>query len=469
MEKYFHIVKTSPYYLDVDDSILYDYSFLPLEKNESLLTVLSSEFNYNTISNFEDLIGEKIEVIEIDNKTLEDLFDIYFSNNKEITNIFALDNGDNSNHEIIDYLNNLIEVSIKNRYTDIHVEPFKDFLRIRCRNDGRLFEYDKLSKKNQSIVTTRLKILGGLEISEKRLPQDGRITFTYRDRDVDLRIASVPVLYGEKISIRILDSKFYFDELDKLGLKSNQIRSIRDVIHKNEGLILVCGPTNSGKSTTVAAMINEVNREDINIITIEDPVENKINGVNQIEVNYKTGLHFENALNAILRHDPEIISIGELRSKETISTGLRASMTGHMVFSTIHTTDSISTIFRMKDMGAENYLISNALKLVISQRLIRLLCPSCKEKYIDDSNYFSGPTELFRPIGCNHCQDGFKGRIGVFEILEITEEIRDLINKGAEYKDILKAAKKNNFKSLNFEFNQLLLAGYTSIGEYVYI
>ena len=473
MSTYKYKIQKDPLYLELDNNYLNNNNVIPYKLEDDKVFFLGPHSNYNLISNLEFLLNKQVEIIKVPTDEYVQLNHLYFEKKnhfkKHELNIFNLDNENMDNIEIINYLNELIELSIIEKASDIHIEPFKDHIRIRRRIDGKLFTYNRLPLENLSIITTRLKILGGLEISEKRLPHDGRITFDYKNRDVDLRIATIPVIYGEKISIRILDSGLQYNNIDNLGLNKTTKNKLIKNINSGFGFILVCGPTSSGKSTTVSAMLNEINKDSINIITIEDPVEYKVQGINQIEINYRTGLKFENTLNAILRHDPEVISIGELRSKETITTGLRASMTGHLVFSTLHTKDSISSIFRLRDMGVENYILSNSLTLIVSQRLVRVLCSKCKEKYIDDSGYFDDKTLLYKPIGCSQCNDGFIGRRGVFEVLEIDENIKTLINNNNSYNSILKAAKKKGFTTLKEEFDNLLLSGITSIEEFTVI
>lgn len=430
----------------------------------------------------DDLIRQNIEFLferTCINKCLsdEDFFNVKklfiekIDNLEDISiNIFKIDeNEDLSNLEIIKYLNEMIYKAIVKDATDIHIEPFEDYIRLRFRIDGILQVVDKISKKYLSIIITRIKILGGMDISERRLPQDGRITFKYNDRDIDLRISTVPTIYGEKIAIRILDSYFKFTELESLGLNEEEIYIIENSIQNLNGLILVCGPTNSGKTTTIYSMLNKLNSDEINITTLEDPVEYKIDGINQIQINYKTGLEFLNTLNYLLRQDPEILFIGEIREEATVKTALRAAITGELVISTIHTKDSISTIDRLRDMNAENYLISSGLKLIISQRLVRKLCQECRKKVNTKHPLFDNLEYSYMPVGCSKCNNGYKGRVALFEILKIDDEIKKLINENKSYDEIYKVAKDKGFKNLKEICMEAIEKGTTSIEEIIKI
>lgn len=276
----------------------------------------------------------------------------------------------------------------------------------------------------------------------------------------------IPTIHGEKITIRILDSENKYKSLNSLGMSKVDSDYIKNEINKLSGMMLVCGPTNSGKTTTIYSLLNEINKENINIVTLEDPVEYKIYGINQIQINNRQGLMFNNTLRNILRADPEIISIGEIRDEETVQTGLRAAITGHYVFSTIHTRNSISAIFRLKDMKAKEYLISSALNTIISQRLIRILCDNCKEKSNEDLSRYN-IKQHYLPVGCSKCNNGYKGRMGVFEIFKIDEDIKSLINSGGTYNEILNKAKSKGFKTLEENLIEKVNLGVTSFDEII--
>lgn len=445
---------------------------LKIEENGTQILLTNNTHDYNSTSNIKYLFGSDIELINISTETYNELIDFLrvkdFTYSKVETKlkIFKAEaNEDDSNLEAIRFLNKLIEDAINTSASDIHIEPQKDYIRVRYRLDGKLKVIHKLDNSLQSLIITRFKIISGLDISERRLPQDGRITFTFEGREIDLRISVMPTIYGEKIVIRVLDSHFKFNSLADLGVDSEMETIIRNSINRSNGLILVCGPTGSGKSTTIYSMLSILNNEDVNITTIEDPVEYKLDGVNQIQVNYKTGLEFNNTLNHVLRQDPDTLSIGEVRNEETVKIALRASITGHLVFSTVHSRSSVLAIDRLLDMNAESYLLSSALQLIISQRLILKLCNRCKQKVIVESEFFKEPALMYSPVGCEFCNDGYKDRIGVFELLLVDDKLKKLINKKRPSDEILDTAIENGFITLEERFKQLLLDGITSLEE----
>ncbi|NLW42316.1 MAG: type II/IV secretion system protein [Tissierellia bacterium] len=453
----------------LDISFFVKNRVIPVEIGTDSIFVLSIVNDYNTISNIEHLTKRKCNLQIIDTNTFDFLFDKMVKRSRVVTNnlnLISIQLGDdNKNIETINYLNKMIENAIIRGVSDIHIEPFKSSIRVRFRIDGKLVTQGTLRSDLYSIIITRMKILAKLDITERRLPQDGRITFEFSKRDIDLRISTIPTIYGEKIALRILDSEFKFKNLDSLGLGKENLEIIVNEITKLSGLIVVCGPTNSGKTTTIYSILNNINDESINIVTLEDPVEYKIDGINQIQINYKTGLEFINTLNHILRQDPDVISIGEIRDDETVQTALRAAITGHFVFSTLHTSNSISAIYRLKDMKGESYLISNALKLIISQRLVRKLCPHCKKEYHVESSLIPHRQKIFRAVGCVRCNQGYSGRLGVFELLKIDNKIKYLIEKNASYDEILLEAKKNGFKTLEENLIQSVIDGTTTLEE----
>lgn len=453
----------------LSEEFIINNKVLPINKDGKII-FLMSDYDFNIISDIEILLKKKINYELVNKELLTKLIKEYLYQNSstgnEVLNIFSsVSSMDDDNKSVINYLNEIISEAIYRKVSDIHIEPFRDYIRIRYRIDGTLIVRDMISRDYYSIILTRIKILAGMDISERRLPQDGRITFTFMEREIDLRIATVPIIYGEKISIRLLDSDFRFSDIRSIGMREEDLNTLISSAKKLKGTIVISGPTNSGKTTTIYSILNLINSDGINIITLEDPVEYKIEGINQIQINYKTGLEFESTLNSLLRHDPDVLSIGELRSEATVKTALRASITGHLLLTTIHTNDSISTIYRLKNMGAENYLISGALDLIISQRLLKSLCPFCKEEYIDHSGLFKNPQKLYRAIGCNKCTEGYSGRVPVFEVLKINDEIRDHINLDADYNKILEIAMKNGFRTLKESYLSLLIDGYTSVEE----
>lgn len=458
---------------EIDSSFFVKNRVIPVEIGNDSIFCLSIVNDYNTVSNIEHITKKKCNLHIIDTKDFEFFFDIFDKKSILTTsnlNLISVQlDDDNKNIKIISYLNKMIENAIIRGVSDIHIEPFKSSIRVRFRIDGKLFTQGILESDLYSIIITRMKILAKLDITERRLPQDGRITFEFNKREIDLRISTIPTIYGEKIALRILDSEFKFKKLNSLGLNKENLEIIEKEIKKLSGLIVVCGPTNSGKTTTIYSILNNINDESINIVTLEDPVEYKIDGINQIQINYKTGLEFINTLNHILRQDPDVISIGEIRNDETVQTALRAAITGHFVFSTLHTSDSISAIYRLKDMNGENYLISNALKIIMSQRLVRKLCPYCKEEYYAKSSLISPEQKIFKAVGCTKCNQGYSGRVGVFELLHINDRIKYLIEKDASYDEILFEAKKNGFRTLRENLIENVIDGITTLDEVIKI
>ncbi|MCG4564209.1 GspE/PulE family protein [Anaerosalibacter bizertensis] len=352
------------------------------------------------------------------------------------------------NVSIIRLVDLVINEAIKMKASDIHIEPFSNEIRIRFRIDGDLMDIQNLPIEYLSSITTRIKIMGKMDIAEKRVPQDGSMEFYFEDRQIDLRISSLPTVHGEKIVIRILDRDSFILSKEELGLYSKNLESFEKILKQPYGIILVTGPTGSGKTTTLYSILKELNSIEKNIITIEDPVEYKLEGINQVQVNTKAGLTFANGLRSILRQDPDIIMVGEIRDSETAKIAVRSAITGHLVFSTLHTNDTVSSIVRLIDMGVKPYLVSSAIIGIISQRLVKKLCDKCKRPYYatDFEKSFLGSGEdeliLYKPGKCASCNNGFKGRIAVYEVLSIEEEIRELINKRASSDEIKKLAIK---------------------------
>ncbi|MDY6065096.1 MAG: GspE/PulE family protein [Finegoldia sp.] len=360
-----------------------------------------------------------------------------------------------TNSDNIILVNNIIDDAIRQKASDIHIEPFKDELRIRFRIDGSLSLYKTYSMDLHSKILARIKVMSSLDIAEKRLAQDGRITYRYKDKDVDLRISIINTIYGQKCVIRVLNPDNFIVGMDKLGISDEEIDLISEYTKFENGLILVCGPTGSGKTTSLYTMIIEENDIEKNIITIENPVEYNIYGINQIQINEKIGMRFDNTLKYVLRQDPDIILLGEIRDSETAKLAMRSSITGHKVFSTLHTDDVYQSIIRLLDMGVEDYMIRASLKLVISQRLVKKLCPYCKEKVEVDKSYREifdkykiDPPYIYRPKGCEHCNNGYSGRMALMQILKVDEDIRREITSTLDIERLEKIGKSKNIKSL---------------------
>lgn len=375
------------------------------------------------------------------------------------------------NVSIIRLVDLVINEAIKMKASDIHIEPFSNEIRIRFRIDGDLMDIQNLPIEYLSSITTRIKIMGKMDIAEKRVPQDGSMEFYFEDKQIDLRISSLPTVHGEKIVIRILDRDSFILSKEELGLYSKNLESFEKILKQPYGIILVTGPTGSGKTTTLYSILKELNSIEKNIITIEDPVEYKLEGINQVQVNTKAGLTFANGLRSILRQDPDIIMVGEIRDSETAKIAVRSAITGHLVFSTLHTNDTVSSIVRLIDMGVKPYLVSSAIIGIISQRLVKKLCDKCKRPYYatDFEKSFLGSGEdeliLYKPGKCASCNNGFKGRIAVYEVLSIEEEIRELINKRASSDEIKKLAIKKGMTTLLYNLKKLALKGEITVDE----
>ncbi|MGN0466948.1 MAG: GspE/PulE family protein [Lachnospiraceae bacterium] len=372
-------------------------------------------------------------------------------------------------------VNSIIERAITERASDIHLEPQEKQFRVRMRIDGMMREILTIPKNLQNSVISRLKIMSGLDISERRIPQDGRFNVRIKDKDIDLRVSTLPTIYGEKIVARLLDKSGGRISKEAIGLTGLDLIKYEKLIHCHSGVILIVGPTGSGKSTTMYTMIDELNTSDVNLVTLEDPVEYNIDGINQVQINEKTGMTFASGLRSILRQDPDVIAVGEIRDGETADIAMRAAITGHVVLSTIHTNDAVGTIERLQDIGVEPYLISTALKGVISQRLVRRICPECRRAYtptldeMDDMGLEPRDgIRFYRGKGCPNCfNTGYRGRVAVFEILSINRNIRALIADGQKRVVIEKElqSEQSNFVSLRQNAVRLVLEGITTSQE----
>ncbi|MBG0764378.1 MAG: type II/IV secretion system protein, partial [Tissierellales bacterium] len=352
------------------------------------------------------------------------------------------------NAPVVRLVNSIIKQALKSRASDIHIEPLEDTLRIRFRIDGQLQEIMSPSKNTLSAIVTRIKIIAGLNIAEKRQPQDGRVQMEIDGRNIDLRISILPTVHGEKIVIRLLDSANALLTKEQLGFTEENLKLFNSILDIPNGIILVTGPTGSGKSTTLYSILNDFNTINTNIVTVEDPVEYKLDGVNQVQVNIKAKLTFANGLRSILRQDPDIIMIGEIRDAETAEIAVRAAITGHIVLSTIHTNDAPSTIMRLVDMGIKPFLITTSVKGIVAQRLAREICNGCKTSYTitPEEKDILGVDEdiiLYKGEGCQKCYNtGYKGRTAVNEIMKVTGTIRNLVDKDATTDEIREAALK---------------------------
>lgn len=369
-------------------------------------------------------------------------------------------------------VNSIIDRACTEGASDIHMEPGEDSMTIRMRIDGTLRPIIPVPRKLQNAVISRLKIMARMDIAQKLLPQDGRANVTVRQETLDLRISTLPTIYGEKVVIRLLRKTPELATLEGIGLEGENRERLRDLVdHTTEGVILMVGPTGSGKTSTLYAIIDRLKSEEVNLVSLEDPVEYHIDGVCQVQVNEKTGLTFASALRSVLRQDPDIIAVGEIRDGETAEIAMRAAMTGHLVLSTVHTNNAVSSVDRLLDIGVEAYLIAGAVKGIVSQRLVRRLCPRCKKPYTPPPEELAalgmepGDYTFYRGEGCGECfGTGYRGRTGAFEILEVTSDMRRAIH-ARSLKELERAVEGANFQPIMANCRRLILDGVTSVEE----
>jgi general secretion pathway protein E len=374
---------------------------------------------------------------------------------------------------IIRLVNMFITNAIESRASDIHVEPFEDELKVRYRIDGVLHDIETTPKRLQAAVVSRIKIMAKLNIAERRLPQDGRIRLKVGEREVDLRVSTIPVLFGESVVMRILHKEGIVIDLNLLGFAPQTLTSFNQLITKPNGIILVTGPTGSGKTTTLYGALDKINSPDKKIITVEDPVEYQLKGVNQIQVKPQIGLNFANTLRHIVRQDPDIIMIGEVRDLDTAEIAIQSALTGHLVFSTLHTNDAPSAITRLLDMGVENFLLSSTIRGILAQRLIRVICPSCKVKDPSPAGReelahlgIDSAITLYRGEGCEHCAfTGYYGRKGIYELLIVEDNVRKLILKNADSNEIRETGRQHGMKTLLEDGAEKIREGTTTLSE----
>ena len=376
---------------------------------------------------------------------------------------------------IVQLVKTMIEQAVRQRASDIHIEALEKKVRIRYRIDGILMEKMMYDAALLAAIVTRIKILGRMDISEKRKPQDGRITLSVDHAEYDVRVSVIPTSYGEKVVMRLQNATILTRDKSELGFRSWELKKFDHILANPNGMILVTGPTGSGKSTTLYTSLSELNSEEVNIVTVEDPVEANIPGINQIQVNPKAELTFASALRAILRQDPDIIMIGEIRDYETASIAVQASITGHLVVSTLHTNSASATITRLIDMGLESYLLADSLVGVIAQRLVRRLCTACRKQRpaTDQEKTLLGydpglPLTIYAPNGCHLCgETGYYGRIGIYEIMEITPALKRIISTKGSTEQLREQAIKDGMHTLRMSASEYVVDGTTSISEMV--
>jgi type IV pilus assembly protein PilB len=377
---------------------------------------------------------------------------------------------------IVKMVNLLISQAISDRASDIHIEPMERDVRIRYRIDGVLQEVMRSPKNIQAGLISRLKVMADINIAERRIPQDGRVGLTVGGKSVDLRLATLPTVYGEKIVIRILDKSAVLLKLEELGFLDSPFKRFQEAYTKPYGAILVTGPTGSGKSTTLYATLNIINKPDKNIITVEDPVEYRLAGINQMQMNVRAGLTFASALRSILRADPDVVLVGEIRDKETALIAIEAALTGHLVLSTLHTNDAPSSLPRLVEMGVEPYLVASAIDCIVAQRLARKLCNKCREPYkatpaeLEAAGFpefvWEDIKELYRPVGCTACsKTGFRGRLGLYEVMPMTEEIERMVVERSPSEEVRRSARRDGMVTLREDGLEKVRMGVTSVQE----
>jgi type IV pilus assembly protein PilB len=421
-----------------------------------------------TKSSINKAIGKHYSMQNVDD-VLEDMSSLISANSEDEESKERVESA-----PIVKLANTIIENSFRADATDIHIEPFKNYTRIRIRVNGDLMELMNVSSVVQNSLATRLKLISGMNIAEKRVPQDGRFTQIVDGTTLDVRVSSIPTVNGEKIVIRILSTgQIALRKITDLGMSEYNYNMFESMIKCPHGVILVTGPTGSGKSTTLYATLGEIAKPNVNVVTVEDPVEKNIEGINQVQVNTKAGMTFAAALRSILRQDPDIVMIGEMRDSETAEIGIRAAITGHLVLSTLHTNDAASTIMRLVDMGIAPYMVSTSLIGVIAQRLVKVLCPSCKRARMAEPDELAlmkvnVPVQIYDAVGCRDCNNtGYKGRTAIHEIIHCTSGISTLIANGAGKEEIENAARQHGTRLLRDNISELVQQGVTSIDELV--
>ncbi|MEN6317513.1 MAG: type II secretion system ATPase GspE [Syntrophaceae bacterium] len=466
---------------------------IPLElKNNTFKVLMANPVNKGVIDALRVAFSADVLVYTGDGRMIDDYIARYYSQepqdiNKIIENIdeneidFVSEEGDDVGHlkdlaseaPIIKLVNLLITQAVESRASDIHIEPFEDELKVRYRIDGVLHNIESAPKRLQAALVSRVKIMAKLNIAERRLPQDGRIRLRVKEKEIDLRVSCIPVLYGESVVMRILDKEGIVIDLDKLGFPEDTLSGFRKLIVKPHGIILVTGPTGSGKTTTLYGALDKINSPDKKIITVEDPIEYQLKGINQIQVKPQIGLNFENTLRHIVRQDPDVIMIGEIRDLVTAEIAVQSSLTGHLVFSTLHTNDAPSAITRLIDLGVESFLLSSTIRGILAQRLVRTICPHCKERdpaaiSFDERASLGIPSDiyLYKGKGCEKCTfTGFYGRSGVFELLTVDDEIRKMILRNSDANELRATARRVGMRTLLEDGISKVISGVTTMSE----
>ncbi len=471
------------------------YQVVPFKRQgNTLYLAVSDPTKVGALDDIKFLTGLNVEVVVSSESEIAQALSKYYNastiltENKDYLNSIAIEEineeldiselqRSSSDQPVIKFVNKVLFDAVKTGASDVHAEPYESVVRFRYRIDGKLIEQMKLPGQLKNPIISRLKIMSQMDIAERRLPQDGRIKAKMDGKEVDMRVSCLPTLFGEKIVIRILDKSNLQLDMRKLGFSESQLSDFKTAIHKPYGMILVTGPTGSGKTTTLYSALSDVNKPDVNISTAEDPVEYNIQGINQVQVNEEIGLTFAQALRSFLRQDPDVIMVGEIRDLETAEIAVKAALTGHLVLSTIHTNNASSTITRLINMKVEPFLVASSLNLIIAQRLIRKLCNECKEAYYPEVNVLKGlgftegeiqSKRFYAAKGCSVCnKTGYKGRVAIYEVLNVRDEIKNLIYENANEFEIDKLAIKLGMKTLRQSAKEKFLEGTTSLSEII--
>jgi len=478
--------------LNISEAFLKEKTIFPIQiKDETLTIAVFDPFDLHTIENLKISLGKNIKILLSTEETIVEAIETYYGSGESTMGRMVESIKDNKNSftdtdldtehirdmaseaPVIKLVNHIISKATEMGASDIHLEPFAEDLILRYRIDGILHNFEAPPKKLNSALCTRIKIMAKLDISERRLPQDGRIKLKVHGKDIDMRVSTLPTLYGESLVIRILDRGNLTVELEKMGFPKQELEQFQKLIHKPYGKLLVTGPTGSGKTTTLYGALQNINTPEKKIITIEDPVEYQIRGINQIHVKPQIGLDFASGLRSIVRQDPDVIMVGEIRDAQTADVAIQAALTGHLVFSTVHTNDAAGAITRLLDMGVENYLISSALLGILAQRLVRVICRTCIEPIevapaliAEIDNPGQDSIKAFHGKGCKECNHtGFRGRAGIYELLVVDDTVRQLILTKATSQTIRESARKKGMTTLREDGWKKVAKGITTVEE----
>jgi len=473
----------------IPENIARRYKVLAIAmEKEKLVVAMDDPYNIVAIDTVMRIANKKIKVVRTEKQDLEEYLDKYYQTAIDLSGsasaLEAIEREDNSvdvnqlivaadDVPIVKFVNTLFLEAIEKRATDIHLEPQENKISVRFRIDGALYQFPPPPKSAYTGVVTRLKILSSLDIGERRLPQDGRTKITVGTREIDIRVSILPAIYGEKIVMRLLDRQSLVKTLDKIGFYQDEEDLYKKGVQKPYGMIIVTGPTGSGKTTTLYSGLHYINTPDKNIVTVEDPVEYELKGITQVQIKPKIGLTFAEILRSMLRQDPDIIMVGEIRDLETAQIAIQSALTGHLVISTLHTNDTVSTISRLNYMGVPNYLIAESLHLIMAQRLVRRICANCKQEDVEGKEILKTmdipvKDKVYKGAGCSACNfTGYLGRVAIFEMLEVSRDIKKAISADAKEEDIRVLCAEQGFSSLRDAALKKVFAGITTVEEFL--